>query len=182
MPVFYQPSAKDSGLLGTPEAQRKLASHDGNCFINLIKLFTHEIFPNPVCESTAPLTSLHPSAPTANQTNACPSPTTTRTNFDGPRRQLEVRGDHQKPAFSATGGQMTTENQGKERVDGRTRSADGDHITPQPPHQSTTPLERPASRLSALLLAHSLTFCRITAACRNRPISPQIRPARAPPR
>ncbi len=48
---------------------------------------------------------------------------------------------------------MATKNQGKKREDGRTRSAGGDHITPQPPHQSTTPLERPASRLSALLLA-----------------------------
>ena len=44
---------------------------------------------------------------------------------------------------------MATENQGEKRVNGRTRSADGGHIALQPPHQSTTPLERPASPSSA---------------------------------
>ena len=44
---------------------------------------------------------------------------------------------------------MATENQGEKRVNGRTRSADGGHIALQPPHQSTTPLERPVSPSSA---------------------------------
>ena len=41
---------------------------------------------NPACESTTPPSATHSSAPTTNQTNACPGPTTTRTNFDGPCR------------------------------------------------------------------------------------------------